>query len=363
MNATAKMLLARKNARAPPSANSEPLARRLRTEGPQTTGSSSETAMQRRSVQVAQLSTGVKLQRTARGLWPAPSAKTLSLFQERHEAFKTFSTGYMQTQERLLFLMDVHPDERFARFEEECFSRTLAPTTAHSYWISFTCVNKILGDKLGQTPAVSRCSKLLEARILQYPVAFPKPLSVKHRRTLRSLATPSTVAIHLLIEVCWSLGQRFGDFLQIAVNDVIVRHDVVLITFKRGKTVTYTKPYTLSVDRHVPLIEEFLNLRQTAIGRGWNFIASKDNAKADCSSLKHHAASALALVDEQLELRSIRRGGLQHMAKLRMTLSEIRLFSQHASDKMLLRYLNWGTVAVEQNDRIRNLTSKMFREF
>ena len=69
------------------------------------------------------------------------------------------------------------------------------------------------------------------------------------------------------------------------------------------------------------------------------------------------------MVDEQLELRSIRRGGPQHMAKLRMTLSEIRLFSQHASDKMLLRYLNWGTVAVEQNDRIRNLTSKMFREF
>ena len=49
-------------------------------------------------------------------------------------ALKTFSDGYIQTQERLLFLFDHVPGEkRFAVFELECYKRAPAPTTAHTY--------------------------------------------------------------------------------------------------------------------------------------------------------------------------------------------------------------------------------------
>ena len=75
--------------------------------------------------------------------------------------------------------------------------------------------------------------------------------------------------------------------------------------------------------------------------------------------LLRRASALLSTVDEQLEVMSIRRGGLQHMARVGMTVSEMRDFSKHSSDEMLMRNLAWGRVAVEHNLRLRELSDKM----
>jgi hypothetical protein len=56
--------------------------------------------------------------------------------------------------------------------------------------------------------------------------------------------------------------------------------------------------------------------------------------------------------NEDLELRSIRRGGLQRMAALGVELETIRWFSNHTSVEMLLRYLDWGAVAATRKAAI-----------
>jgi len=305
------------------------------------------------------MSAGLKVNPEIKGQWPPASAKVQSVFRGRHEALKTFSQGYMQTQERLLFLFDVAPENRFAAFEHECYRRALAPTTAHSYWIAFAGVDKILGEQLGHTIAVRRCSQVLEDRALQHPVAFPAPLTEAHREMLRRTVTAENAFLLVLIEACWVLGQRLGDFLQLAINDFLVKDDEVLITFRRGKTVSYTKPYTLPLSRSHPLVTSLLHIRAEALKEGWLFIATPMNDLHHRQELLRRASALLSTVDEQLEVRSIRRGGLQHMASVGMTVSEMRDFSKHSSDEMLMRYLAWGRVAVEHNSRLRELSDKM----
>ena len=318
--------------------------------------------MELRQDQVTRMSAGAKVEPTIRGQWPLPSSKTLSVFQGRHEALKTFSGGYMQTQERLLFLFDHAPESRFAAFELECYKRALAPTTAHSYWTAFAGVDKMLSDVLGATPAVRRCSQVLEDRALQYPVAFPQPLTGHLRQRLRDTVGPENACLHVLIEACWILGQRFGDFVQLAVNDFLVKEDKVLITFRRGKTVSYTKPYTLTLSRAHPIVEALLQIRANAQKMGWLFLVTPKNESELRQSLLRKASAHLSTVDERLEVRSIRRGGLQHMASLGMTTDEIRDFSKHTSNEMLMRYLAWGQVALEHNTRIQALADRMLAE-
>jgi len=54
-----------------------------------------------------------------------------------------------------------------------------------------------------------------------------------------------------------------------------------------------------------------------------------------------------------LELRSIRKGALLHMAAKGVTPEEMILFSGHTSVKTLRRYLNWGVADKATANRAR----------
>ena len=65
-------------------------------------------------------------------------------------------------------------------------------------------------------------------------------------------------------------------------------------------------------------------------------------------------------IDVELELRSIRRGGLQHLAsRPNAKLDEVLLFSRHSDKEMLRRYLDHGLYAREEEDAITELTDQM----
>lgn len=316
------------------------------------------TYAERRDDQAVLLSVGGTVDRSIRGQWPAASTKMSALFHARHAAHKTYSEGYMKTQERFLFLLDEPPESRFERFEKECYLRALAPTTAHSYWVTFVSIDKIVSGQC-TTPAEKRVSKILEHRASRYPVAFPRPLEHEVRRRFVERFRRSFPMIVALVEACWVLGQRYGDFLQLAVNDFTVDESEVKITVRRGKTVSYTKPYTLTLDKNLEVARNLMAVRQQAMDNGWLFLISKHPCEETAKKISHQTSNLLAALDERLEIRSIRRGGLQHMASQKVPIPTIRLLSQHKSDEMLLRYLDWGQVAAQRNEEVKGVTSLM----
>ncbi|MCP4898288.1 MAG: phage integrase family protein [bacterium] len=320
--------------------------------------SAERTFAERREDQAVLLSVGGTVDKSVRGQWPVASATTAALFKNRHAAHTTYSGGYMRTQERFLFLLDEPPDKRFERFEKECYLRALAPTTAHAYWVSFVSVDKIVSGQ-STTPAEKRVSKILENRANRYPVAFPRPLEHEVRRRFTERYRQDFPVIAALVEACWVLGQRYGDFLQLAANDFTIEGSEVKITMRRGKTVSYTKPYTLTMDKTLDVTRNLLAVRQKAIDKGWLFLISKHPCDETAKNVSHQTSNLLAALDERLEIRSIRRGGLQHMASQKVPIHTIRLLSQHKSDEMLLRYLDWGRVAAQRNDEVKSVTSLM----
>jgi hypothetical protein len=315
-----------------------------------------------REEQVHLMSAGAAQARSVKGNWPTASENIRCLFANRHRAFQTYSAGYMRSQERFLFLLEVPPDERFLRFEQECYHRALAPTTAHCYWVAFATLDKMMAASCLPTPAVQRVSSILESRVALHPVAFPLCLTSDLRKRLCEKFTASHFGIVALVEACWVLGQRFSDFIQLAISDFLIRTDTVIITVRRGKTIVHTKPYSLALDRHCRVTKNLLTVRQAAADQGWLFLNSRTNDIASRKALGLRTTSLLTEIDERLELRSIRRGGLQHMASLHHHPDKIRLFSKHSTEEMLMRYLAWGQVAESRNDDMLAISRTMTNE-
>jgi hypothetical protein len=90
------------------------------------------------------------------------SPKILQLWKDRHPAYQNFSSHYMASQRRMLFLADVNPSDRFEAFETICFKRNLAPTTAETYWSTWLGIQKALVIK--PSDADHRITKILKAR-------------------------------------------------------------------------------------------------------------------------------------------------------------------------------------------------------
>ncbi len=110
--------------------------------------------------------------------WPRPSPATLRKFEERADIARQDSEGYQMAQARMLFLYDLPVAHRFNRFEEECFIRRLAPTTAETYWTAWCKVAAVL-----DTPPCIHAKLVLsrlKTRSQTYPVRFPKPMTHAH---------------------------------------------------------------------------------------------------------------------------------------------------------------------------------------
>ena len=89
------------------------------------------------------------------------------------------------------------------------------------------------------------------------------------------------------------------------------------------------------------------------------FLFTNADAEHERETASHFCATLLHTVDPNLEVRSVRRGGLQRMAALGWELPHIRLFSQHADDMMLQRYLAWGLVSQHQKGLMLSVVNSM----
>jgi hypothetical protein len=323
-----------------------------------------------RERQVVEMIAGKIRPRVSLENWPDPSEKMLHRWSTRHPSYQTYSKHYMASQRRMLFLAEVDPPKRFEAFEAICFKRQLVPTTAESYWITWLGVQKALG--IIPSDADQRISKIMKARATAYPVQFPTPASISDidlMTTTFQAALPSFTAI---ATASFILGQRISDLIQLAVADLHVTEEVLMITVRRGKTMMTTQPYTLWLRRNRYPTEALISIMKSAKTQGRLFLFSEFNLDEERQKVLQRIREMLTSVNDQLELRSLRRGGLQRMASLEVKLETVLHFSRHSDVSMLLRYLNWGKhakhrqqemlEAIDSSTRDMNLTEMKLTE-
>ena len=113
------------------------------------------------------MNAGKKFLKKTEAQYEVASDKMMKLWVQRHPSYQTFTTHYMASQRRILFLADIDPDKRFENFETLCFKRQLAPTTAETYWTTWLGVQKALNIK--PCDADARTTKLTQSSSQHQP--------------------------------------------------------------------------------------------------------------------------------------------------------------------------------------------------
>ena len=183
-------------------------------------------------------------------------------------------------------------------------------------------------------------SKLLKARAAAYPVQFPKAATHMEIfiQTYRD-AFPSLTAIAM---IAFLNGQRNSDMIQLGVADLQINEDYMMVTVRRGKTVSTTGPYTLWMRRNTYPTETLIATTQEALKEKRLFLFSETNTEEERQKMLNKIRDMITSIDDDLELRSFRRGGVQRMASMGFDTDTLLQFSRHADGQMLMSYLNWG---------------------
>ena len=307
-----------------------------------------------RHKQVVDINTSARRIDAIRIPWPQASANKVAEWDSRHPVYLLLSKGHKSTQRRMLWLADINVDFRFIAFEKECFARRLAPTTAETYWGAWLGAASVLGCLSVEDKKVAA---VLKKRANAYPTRFPAIMIAEHLANIRARWGKINPTLTTLIALAFICGQRISDVLQIARCNIDVTETHVSIKMVAGKVFSYIQPYPLIIRRNVYPAEELVAIKNLASARP--YVASWTLEESEMAEIRQELALMLQSADEELELRSIRRGGLQQMARLFVPLADILMFSQHRDMDMLLRYLDYGMRTSERTNNIATVTEAM----
>lgn len=225
-------------------------------------------------------------------------------------------------------------------------------TTTATYWAAVLTAMKLYDIQMTQNDRIMQryYEKKARCEIHNHPKPMAKETWWAIWRARRSFQDEIEVAALVSILVAWHLGQRIGDVQKVGAEDVVVvrMHDLstICITIRHGKTTGAIGPFTL----HLSLVHKVGKL----FSKYWRYkkmagAALFASTQEEQRLLAYTTRNILKSFDPQLELRSIRRGGLTDMALRGTPLQEIReFFSKHTTEKVLLGYLDWGTVSLAQ---------------
>ena len=171
----------------------------------------------------------------------------------------------------------------------------------------------------------------------------PTPATVDQIMQVVVKTERDPVAIAILLG--WLTAARLGCIRQLAKKDIVVDEKGLSITFRRGKGVRASQPYTVHTVAVPSEVKErwqrYLESRETKM--------FPDNLKGD--ELK----KAIREAGPQLEQRSIRRGALQAMATKGTSDELLMLYSGHKRKETLHRYLNWNMVNTRTKTMMRDV--------
>jgi integrase len=156
--------------------------------------------------------------------------------------------------------------------------------------------------------------------------------------------------------VTFLLGQRLSDVGLLQTKSISIMESWIGITFLEGKTIPYTGPYTIHVERTSRVAANVMRCIELA-SRFPDF--GPDTRIFLGEKEEYHEMSLGIHCHMDRDVRCLRRGGLQGMALLGLTTEEIQVFSRHASVAMLTKYLQNGRVLVAQAAQTSNVVRRL----
>lgn len=168
----------------------------------------------------------------------------------------------------------------------------------------------------------------------------------------------------LLLYTAFTLGQRPSDVALIATEDLktvaLAGDRFVVVTMRRSKTIKATGPFSLHILHGTQLANTLLRHQQRCLTKNRFFLFINGPTVRGLGGLAYPTAKSrnrttqacaarLKQIDSELEIRSVRRGGLQRLAQIGFSIEEIREhFSKHTTCNMLNTYLEFGTHSIQQ---------------
>ena len=216
--------------------------------------------------------------------------------------------------------------------------------TRHSYLVTVVAELKRRGTTIsGDVPGVVREAKL---ELLAHPPKQAKPLT--SGEVQRILQRCQDLEMYAATEMMWKTASRLTSITQLMTRDVkeLPDGETISMTFRRGKTILVTGPYTM-----------------------WARV-SNETLRYIRSQREHGLEQLFQRSAEQLygpmhrllqgyHIRSFRRGAVQQMASTDVTLEELRLVTRHVSDQSLYRYLNSGEESLSERRKMLAMTNKL----
>lgn len=163
----------------------------------------------------------------------------------------------------------------------------------------------------------------------------------------------------LSVWMTFFLGQRMGDTLKLSpncfsiINDTYSGQKFLAVLFHRGKTTRRKQPFTLHIPYEMPEVHELLALAELRKSQNQPLLFES----ADIALLIIKAQ--LVVIDSELNILSIRRGGLQKMALDGCSTATILHHSRHATKDMLDPYLGFGALSLDDaRERFQDLSAQ-----
>ena len=270
---------------------------------------------------------------------------TLEAWEQRLPVFRQFSPGYMTTQTHMLPFLDMEPTERYLVFQD--ISELLAWTASSRlrYWKALGTAAWALQRAV--TPSDTAFGTQLSRDARTEADSSTIPLSWEDFiRAVSLLREPEHTKTLVVLRLAFQLGQRVGDVLRLRRKDIKIEEQstyaerFITFIFREGKTIRRTRPYCLHLPLDTPAGQCLAQLISTNSEAGSEYLFLTD-AKLIALQLRQTLHS-LSGVQELYTLRSPRKGGLQHMVRSGMALSEVLMFSRHTSVETLEIYLDFG---------------------
>ena len=200
--------------------------------------------------------------------------------------------------------------------------------------------NVAVGINLAQDPAFAAACK--RAQHLARVTKRFGVLTSMTKATLHAIEGRAKDPVaRLFLQLAWSFAARLGDLRQVRAGDIQMTAGAagrvgIAITFRYGKGAAFWGPWTAHTVVAAETAKALTALR-IAVPQGPLFAP------------KHQAWISSAVKAYGLDVRSIRRGSLQHLASLGASDEQLRLLSGHKRMDTLLRYLGWGRFSQSQD--------------
>lgn len=325
-----------------------------------------------RAAQVVMLRLRGGVNRKKMSGWPpCENRSTRKQWRRRERIFRSATKRH----ERMLWLH--HEKDPYVAFTRQLVLRETKPSYALNLWIAFEQTFKILG--WGPVPpAVSAVTKKLRGDTRTQNTTHPPAMTVRHLKMIERRFAKRWPRHFAVLQVAFLLGQRLPDMVQLSVESFREHSDSLVIAVTLGKVMQFKHPFVLPLAWHLPHTKAILRARDRAVKKGYYFVLTRANtaeqrrkATTKIRTMLHSVGRVRPPTEggtiggdrtpRRLQIGSVRRGGLQHMATAGFSLNRILEFSKHSDVPMLLRYLDDGGAATHHRRRLRDAVTLFYQ--